>query len=519
MRSRKRDLLDSFRMIVRYALLYRHRIEFSLELGAPVAPEIGKRKRGKKLPRAFCLNCLNPLGRLYACIHCVYIGCWRGGHIQAHLVQRDHIFAVDFERCLVHCRLCNDFIYSHELDKAYAVESRRIHDMLTQIYEPGLKRARYVDWRPSEEEAGLIRARTRIQACGGLRGLRNMGNTCFMSVILQAFIHNPLLRTYFLSDRHPRHECRRENCLSCELDRLFSEFHSGRKEPFNPGNFLQVIWRSSSELAGYAQQDAHEFFISALNQLHISLEGSSMDACRCVVHATFAGELQSDVTCLACDNVTTVIDPMLDISLDLNTSAHRPHGRPLKSSSLASSHHTNGADKSSDDHANSLLGCLERFTQAEKLDATEYTCSKCGNNSQSATKQMSIRRLPPVLSFQFKRFEHSQNASKIESHIRFPETLDMTQFTSRARGANAHKSTPTSSPACQYRLYAVVCHQGKLDNGHYTAYARCRDQWFYFDDTMITLTDRVQVLASKAYMCFYTQARLDYTQRVGEEKA
>jgi hypothetical protein len=33
--------------------------------------------------------------------------------------------------------------------------------------EPGLKRARYVDWRPSEEEAGLIRARTRIQACGG----------------------------------------------------------------------------------------------------------------------------------------------------------------------------------------------------------------------------------------------------------------------------------------------------------------------------------------------------------------
>jgi hypothetical protein len=34
-------------MIVRYALLYRHRLEFSLELGAPIAPEAGKRKRGK----------------------------------------------------------------------------------------------------------------------------------------------------------------------------------------------------------------------------------------------------------------------------------------------------------------------------------------------------------------------------------------------------------------------------------------------------------------------------------------
>lgn len=49
-----------------------------------------------------------------------------------------------------------------------------------------------------------------------------------MSVILQSFIHNPLLRAYFLSDRHNRDLCMRSldsdaPCLSCELDRLFSE--------------------------------------------------------------------------------------------------------------------------------------------------------------------------------------------------------------------------------------------------------------------------------------------------------
>lgn len=42
-----------------------------------------------------------------------------------------------------------------------------------------------------------------------------------------------------------------------------------------------------------------------------------MDDCRCVVHQTFAGLLQSNVTCLKCGNVSSAYDPMLDISLDL----------------------------------------------------------------------------------------------------------------------------------------------------------------------------------------------------------
>ena len=46
------------------------------------------------------------------------------------------------------------------------------------------------------------------------------------------------------------------------------KFYSGVKTPYGPCSFLHTMWMSSSDLAGYAQQDAHEFFISALNQIH-----------------------------------------------------------------------------------------------------------------------------------------------------------------------------------------------------------------------------------------------------------
>lgn len=64
-------------------------------------------------------------------------------------------------------------------------------------------------------------------------------HSCYMSVILQTFLCNPFLRTYFLSDRHNRLACTKtlqgEPCLCCELDLLFSEVWS-LSPPFLAGN-------------------------------------------------------------------------------------------------------------------------------------------------------------------------------------------------------------------------------------------------------------------------------------------
>ena len=46
------------------------------------------------------------------------------------------------------------------------------------------------------------------------------------------------------------------------------QFYSGNKAPLTLHRLLHLIWTHARHLAGYEQQDAHEFFIATLDVLH-----------------------------------------------------------------------------------------------------------------------------------------------------------------------------------------------------------------------------------------------------------
>lgn len=56
----------------------------------------------------------------------------------------------------------------------------------------------------------------------------------------------------------------------------------------------------------------------------------------------------------------------------------------------------------------------------------------------------------------------------------------------------------------KFRLIAVVLHEGKLDEGHYTALGRCRNgMWKKFDDDRVQEINEKEVCHKNAYLLFY----------------
>jgi ubiquitin carboxyl-terminal hydrolase 22/27/51 len=254
---------------------------------------------------------------------------------------------VDTQLGVVFCRECQDVIYDPTLDNFYqklvlAVEEREtkhlgtLHlssilrkDLSCRISNQDEKRPRepYQSWKPGEKDIAALDNTTSLP-CQGQRGLLNLGQTCFLNATLQSLLHNPLLRNYFLGDKHNPRWCKnreREDCACCELDRLFAATHTPPTPPspqsaFGPTALLATTWRAAGSLAGYAQQDAHECLIALLNAAHASARGSTLLKCNCIVHSTFGGLLQSDMRCPRCNALSETIDPCLDISLGLGLS-------------------------------------------------------------------------------------------------------------------------------------------------------------------------------------------------------
>lgn len=431
--------------------------------------------------------------------------------------------AVESNNGFIFCHDCKDFVYDPTFEEVRSGNSARKRKHAALHQDGDTKR--------------LVATNSTATPCAatGLRGLYNMGQTCFMSVILQSLIHNPLIRTYYLSEGHRKEDCERDACTSCALDDIFIDFFSQEKhEGYGAVHMLQGCWKGGGGLAGYSQQDAHEYLGFILNSLHSAITAEDDDGngdssqnykdstkdCSCIIHQTFGGLLKSTVTCSTCKNTTATLDPFMDLSLDIR---NQPVVKKKKLALI------NGTKTTTEVVPMDLSECLDRFTSAETLsaEAGSYHCRSC-SSAQEAKKKLSLARLPPVIPIHLKRFSHSKSlkeSSKVETKIRFPLSLDLTPYSTssasrskteldRTNGVviNNSDAKPEESPEPPdpiFELSSVVVHKGKIDNGHYISYCRQGDEWFRFDDSMVVQVEEKEVLGAEAYMLFYVVRELE----------
>ncbi|XP_077121486.1 ubiquitin carboxyl-terminal hydrolase 15 isoform X2 [Ranitomeya variabilis] len=143
-----------------------------------------------------------------------------------------------------------------------------------------------------------------------------------------------------------------------------------------------------------------------------------------------------------------------------------------------------------------LKDCIELFTTKEKLGAEDpWYCPNCKEHQQ-ATKKLDLWSLPPVLVVHLKRFSYSRYMrDKLDTLVDFPVSdLDMSKFL----------INPNAGPSC-YNLIAVSNHYGGMGGGHYTAFAKNKDdgKWYYFDDSSVSTASEDQIVSKAAYVLFY----------------
>ena len=320
------------------------------------------------------------------------------------------------------------------------------------------------------------------------KGLRNMGNTCYMNAALQCLLHGS--GSFVDQLESARAAGRRSTSLRDSFVSLKSSSGTQALLGVKTG-----VSRMNSEFIGTRQNDSHEFIRELLHGIHKELnriegtpkyvemkdiEGESDTAAAdrwirysqshddSVVYDHFGGFVRSVTKCGSCANRTFVFDPFLDLSINPNAN---------------------------------LVTAIGNINTME--DVQVFKCEKCKGKNIASRRQTVVVRWPRTLVVHLKRF--SASGRKDGASVAFPTTIS-------PRDAETFiMPQGTKFPPEGYSLSGIVLHHGQMGYGHYTAYVRPLGSsgWYECDDGVVSSVTESTVLraTTAAYLLFYSTER------------
>ncbi|GAA5925174.1 hypothetical protein JCM1841_004673, partial [Sporobolomyces salmonicolor] len=377
---------------------------------------------------------------------------------------------------------------------------------------------------PSPAPARLARHK---RAVFGVTGLSNLGNTCYLSAVVQCLAATKPLADFLASGEY-RQEVSTSNRngmkgqLAASLAKLIRALRSEEYDFVSPAQFRHTICRTASQLYDHDQHDAQEFLLHLLDGLHEDLilvdspplvrenppeTEAELERLQEVVAAdqkwaayrerndsividffqaakrNLRGQLRNRTECTYCQQTSTTFNPFQTLSL--STPRRERRGASVR-----------------------LENCIEEFLYEEILKGDNaWNCPRC-RRLRSTSKRFTLARLPQFLIIHLKRFtSYDALTEKVHTRVHFPlDDLKLGHLLPPTALSNQYRLNLAHEDETNYELHALRNHYGDAaGDGHYTAIVRNDDDWVELDDERMTPLSPAEVLrsASSAYLLFY----------------
>jgi ubiquitin carboxyl-terminal hydrolase 8 len=321
----------------------------------------------------------------------------------------------------------------------------------------------------------------------GLKGLANLGNTCFLNSCMQVLSHTPELTAVLgknIKKKTP------DASLLNEWANLQRELHRSESKIVIPHKFVKTVQivagiKNNDLFTGFAQNDVAEFLIFVIDCFHNALSRET----KMTINGTARGS--KDELAVKCyemvrhmyskdySEVWSVFYgiQVSEISGPTIKKIYKPEPFFILDLPLPQVNEP------------SLIDCFNLFVETESIDGYENEKTKLRETIQ---KRITFWSLPTILVIDLKRF-NSRNQKK-QNLVSFPLIdLDLSPYVS---GYSPSKY--------KYDLYGVCNHSGGALGGHYTAYVKVANgKWYHFNDTSVSEVHERVIVSTKAYCLFY----------------
>lgn len=330
-----------------------------------------------------------------------------------------------------------------------------------------------------------------------MKGLYNIGNTCYMNSAIQCLSHIPELRNYFLTGSHTN--TLKKNSKGFDLTNewqilLYKLCQNKTTSIINPidfvRSFLVTCQRNKIVFNGFNQNDVEDFLNQFLDFIHNSIStnirtningtintledqlavnaakswNSYFKSCYSHIINIMYSQLLCTITCPSCNHTCVNYEPLMTMSLSIPSIMI-------------------GRDTIT------LYDLFDSYTAEEVLDTdNQWKCESC-KKSVNCKKKLTFWDLSQVIIVVIKKYTMTH---KLCINIDYPMTLDLNKYCINYRERNL-----------TYDLIGSCIHSGGLGGGHYYAICKKYGEWYRYNDDTVTKLNPSKVQNDDAYCLIY----------------